>query len=479
MADTSKRSDAGNEPASRALASHISKAASEPVSESEAEEAKRALLDCLSACLLGSKEPSYDDYAAVLLGAEAERDEATVISREPKRTNARAAAEMNAATSHKVELAPAVSRAVLHLNGIVFAALATAERLGRSGEELLRAVVLGSEVAIRVGRAVNTDPDYDYETLGDNPLAFRRGWWTPAVLTSIGAAAASGVLLRLSADAMHDGLGLGLASAPTVPTDLVLEGATGRGLPMAMATSAGIMAAELARRGVVGLRDPGTSWARLIGSVFDLAKLTSGLPDSHEFRYLLYKPFATVGPVFAPIEAALAIADEEPVDPAAVGEVVIHCYGRTQAFFRGELPQSAEAARADLAYCVAHALVRRDRGAFLEDAFRPEEFRDTTITGVANKVTTVFTEAYEAEYPLRSAKCRIEVHFRDGRSRQAERDREVLAEYHRPSRSDIESKFLRASDGCIGKERAAAFVEGVWSLEAFDDVRYLLATLSA
>jgi 2-methylcitrate dehydratase PrpD len=343
---------------------------------------------------------------------------------------------------------------------------------------MIRSIVLGSEVAIRFGRAINTDPAYDYETMGDNPLAFRRGWWTPALLTAVGAAAASGVLLRLPAAAMNAALGLGLASAPTVPTDLVVEGASGRGLPMAVATRAGMTAADLAERGVAGLEDAGRSWARLIGPTYDVSQLTAGLPVEHEFHYLLYKPFAAVGPVFAPIEAALAISEDEDVAPSDIEAVAVHCYGRTKTFYRGEPPSSAEAARADLAYCVAHALVRHDRGAFLEDAFLPQAYEDVTIREIASKVIPTFTAAYEAEYPLHSAKCRVVVTLRDGTMREAERDREVLPEYHNPSRSESEGKFLRAATGCISAERAARFVAMVWNVEEIDDVRKLFLTLA-
>ncbi|MBI4787034.1 MAG: MmgE/PrpD family protein [Chloroflexi bacterium] len=75
-------------------------------------------------------------------------------------------------------------------------ALAIAERIGASGEQLLLAVAAGLETTVRVG-------------LGLHYSAFRaRGWHSPGVIGPFGGAAAVGKLVGLNADQLRHALGL-------------------------------------------------------------------------------------------------------------------------------------------------------------------------------------------------------------------------------------------------------------------------------
>ena len=104
---------------------------------------------------------------------------------------------------HGLELTDAAPRGTCHPgNEVVPPALAYAEKLNRSGAEVLAAVVAGYEMEIRFGRSVF-------------PSAFYRGWWTPGLFGTMGSAAAAACAMGLSAEQTDNAIGIALNLAPT------------------------------------------------------------------------------------------------------------------------------------------------------------------------------------------------------------------------------------------------------------------------
>jgi 2-methylcitrate dehydratase PrpD len=127
---------------------------------------------------------------------------------------------------------------------VIPAALAVAESVHATGEELLTAIGAGLEVACRIARSL------------DNVEFRRRGWHAPGVLGPIGAAAAAAKLLGLDATGVRRALALAFsqssgtfASWPT--TAVKFHQARGGG--------SGIIAAFLAREGLEAATEPLTA----------------------------------------------------------------------------------------------------------------------------------------------------------------------------------------------------------------------------
>ena len=151
-----------------------------------------------------------------------------------------AAAFANGAIAHITETDDVHRGAVLHpAVAVIPAALATAERLGATGLDLLIAVVLGYEVAIRVGESVGTS-HYFY-------------WHNTSTCGVFGAAAAAGWLLGLSEQQM--GWALGNAGSLSAGLwEFNSDGAMAKHLHAGHAASSGVLAAELAARDFTGTR---------------------------------------------------------------------------------------------------------------------------------------------------------------------------------------------------------------------------------
>src|SRR5438067_4057504 len=147
------------------------------------------------------------------------------------------------------------------------AALAAAEVHGASGRELLRAIVFGYEVFVRIGAHLN-------------PAHLRRGYHTTATVAPF-AAAASGLLMGLDAERLTRALGLaGLQGAGLM--EVFHDGAMAKPFQTGRASAAGLLAAELAARGAEGPRtilEGGQGFLGAMSGDRDASTLVVGLGD--------------------------------------------------------------------------------------------------------------------------------------------------------------------------------------------------------
>jgi 2-methylcitrate dehydratase PrpD len=153
---------------------------------------------------------------------------------------------------------------------VVCAAFAIGDSVDAPGATVLDAIVAGSEIAVRVERA-----------LGPGHVA--RGWDTRGTCGRLGAAIAVARILGLQRDAMRDAFGIaataasGLAEARgTMTAAFIVAAAAADGIEAALLARAEFTGAPLALEGRRGL-------AALMTSTFDPGLLVRGLGE--EFAY--------------------------------------------------------------------------------------------------------------------------------------------------------------------------------------------------
>jgi 2-methylcitrate dehydratase PrpD len=436
------------------------------------------LLDAFGVMLLGSRQPSYAATAAAFgpLGLLAPGP-ATVFRAQPASAGAYAAAALNATAMHVSEMGEGVSRAVVHAsNAVVPAAVAVAQRDGCDGATVLRALALGMETVIRFGLLLNRPAGATAE--GDAAVAYKAGWWTPSTLSGIGAATAVGVLRGMPAPRLVDAWTIALNCAPATTVPFVLSGAGGKGVSMGAGCAGGLMAADLAAGGVTGDGDV-ASWAALVSPAPNLDRLSDALGTTWELDFPLYKYIATVGPLHAGIECALAIARRRRIDPAEVESVDVYAYPRTVQFLGVARPQNEEAAKTSLKHVIAVALATADEGAFVSRAYGPQLRGDPVIGALADKVVAHVDPEFDREYPMRSARNRVVVRLAGGEELREEVDRDAIPRYHRPARADLDAKFARIVAGDPDDPRCSTVADTVWAVDGqpFDRVADAVRTL--
>lgn len=197
--------------------------------------AKRCVVDTLGVSLAGSRE-----HIAHLAREHVQVDHGCgpcTLLRAAEQRSATGAAMANAVAAHALDFGDTSYAGIVHGSALVWpSVLAAAEREDISGSELLAAFICGVEVEYTLVLALT------------NAL-YWRGWWSTAVLGTIGAAAGAARALRLdSAATAH---ALRLAACHAFGLRAVLD-TTAKPYLCGRAAQSGVDAALCARAGVVG-----------------------------------------------------------------------------------------------------------------------------------------------------------------------------------------------------------------------------------
>lgn len=421
---------------------------------------KLCFLDWLGSAIAGSDKPptaAMVEVARALGG----NPEATLIPGWSP-TSAFWAALVNGASSHVVEMDDLHKPSILHPAApVIPAALALAEREGSGGDELIAAIVVGYEVAIRAG-----------ECVGPSHYAF---WHSTGTCGTFGAAAAAGRLLGLDRDQLVWALGSAGTQAAGL-WEFLVDGAMSKQLHPAKAAADGMLAALLAQRGFTAARrifEGEKGFCRAMSQAGELGRLTDGLGDgSYRISGTSFKAHAACYHIHSAIDAALKIRAEHGGAPDEIARVGVRLYSAAMDLLEKVDPQNPYAAKFNVPFCVATALLR---GAVGLDAFTEERLADAAIRGVMERVELARDPALDEGYPERWPAV-VEVETSGGPRHQARVDyprgdprnpltaTQVVEKFHDLTRVHLPEVRRRALvDGCLALEKvesmAAFFIE--------------------
>jgi 2-methylcitrate dehydratase PrpD len=222
---------------------------------------------------------------------------ATIFGRQ-ERAEAAWAALANGIAAHGLEMDDVENRSSLHPGVVVFpAALALAEQIGSSPADFYPAVIVGYEVTLLVGAALNPASSYE------------RGFHPTAVCGTLGAAAASARLLQLSPEQTN--MALGIAGSMAAGSMAYLhDGSWTKRLHPGWACHAGIMAARLAAAGFVGpasiLESP-YGFLHAYSSASNMSHLERQENDEFAIMQVSIKPYACCRYMHGPIDCLFEI----------------------------------------------------------------------------------------------------------------------------------------------------------------------------
>lgn len=417
--------------------------------------AERAVLDWLGSAIRGGE--AFPVCAALAVARQAMPGQEATVLATGERLSALGAAFANGAASHVLELDDLHQASTFHPAApIIPAAVAAAERADASGQVLLRAVVAGYEVGIRLAEAVN-------------PSHYR--YWHPTATCGVfGAAAAAGTVLGLSCPELVDALG----SAGTMASGLwqfLHDGAMSKPLHAGKAAHDGLLSAELARAGLTGARaileGPRGFFAATAGEV-DPSRITHGLGNRFKILENGYKRHACCGHTHTAIDAALHL--RERIAGRVIQRVEVETYQVALDITDNSTPETEHAAKFSIQHAVAVALL--DGVAGLEQ-FRPARLADPELAALRARVLVravpEFTVAYPQAWP-----ARVRVWLADGKTMEetVAVPRGMLG--NPMSDEELQEKFLGLVTPVLGSERAALLVQMVARLGDGLPVRELL-----
>jgi 2-methylcitrate dehydratase PrpD len=260
--------------------------------------------------------------------------------------------------------------------GIVPLALALGEREGTPGTDLLAAIAIGYEIAVRVS-ASRDIPALDTSASGR--------WMAYAC------AATAARLLRLDEDKTCHALSIAGALGPNLLANgwSKEKGNTIKeGIPFAAVT--GLMAAEMAAEGATGPRD-----ALDNPKLFDRDVILPREPIEWQITRNYFKFYSACRHIHPAIDMALALRDEG-LQPGEITAIEIATYRRGLSLNNYPAPPNAISAQYSFPYCVALALIAgREAVAVIDDTF----LRDEAVVSLARLVTLSQDPGLEAAFP--------------------------------------------------------------------------------
>ena len=409
--------------------------------------AKRAVIDWYAALLPGAVVPPAT-LLALALADELDRGESRLAL--GRRATVRAAALINGAAAHTVEVDDIFRDGIYHPGApTIAAALALAQARAASGEAFLRAVIVGYEISTRIAAAMGR--------------AHYRYWHNTGTIGCFGACAAAAELVGL--DQMR--FAHALATVATFSAGLQQAfrmDSMSKPMHAGRAAEAGVTAALVAAEGVTGSLDvlEGESgYGRAMGDAPDWERALATLGEDFHITRMTFKNHACCGHVFAAIDGALALQQQMRVLAPDIGRVSIGTYKAALDVARHEAPRTAAEARFSLKYAVASALVH---GSVRLAAFEPSRLEDPVTRELMRRIDLTVDPELDAAFPVqRAARIAIEAH--DGRR----------GEYLQPTRkgdpeaplsdAELEQKYLELASPVLGEERARALLERLWRLE--------------
>jgi len=384
------------------------------------------------------------------------------------RTSATQAALANSTAAHAFECDDMHKASLFHPSSIgVPVALACAESEGgRTGRDVITALVAGYEVGPRVGMA---------GTMG----LFFRGWHPQGTSGTFTAGATAARMLELNADQTQDAIGIAGTQAAGLMS--AQEGAMVKRMHSGRAAQSGVLGGLLARKGFTGIKEiieaDFGGFLSTLSAKHDPAKLTQGLGTEWETLIIGFKPFSTVASIQAALDAlrqimqknGLKADDLESIEARVATMCHVHAAWEYKA-------QGVTAAQMNIFFGLAAIAV--DGEAFIHQ-YREDRLSDPRLLDVIRRTTCVIDPEIDAMGPLFRHSARIVVKTRDGRSFTLEMLHRLGSPENPLTAQQVYDKFRLLAGYSLPADKVEAAIAMVQDLDKLDDVTRLTAILAA
>jgi len=443
-----------SECSTEALARFVAASRWEDAAASARHAVVRALLNFLGTALGGSQDEAIARATAVLAPLSG-RPNAGVIGRR-ERLDSLNAAFLNAASGNVFDYDDTHYPTVIHpTSPVAPPLLALAETRPIPGKDLLHALLLGIEVACRLGNAVT-------------PGHYVRGWHITSTCGAVGAAAASARLLGLDSERTVWALSHGANQACGLVENL---GAMAKSVSVGNAARNGLFSALLAAEGFTastkGLEGP-RGFIAVLGVEPDRPALLAGLGERWEAERNMLKPYPS-GVVLHPvIDACLELHGR----CADLIDRVVEIRVRGNPLLRQRAdrprPQGGREAAVSAQHSVAVCLL--DGAAGLAQ-YTDSRVNDPFVHRLAAKVRV----EEDAAIPIDAA--RVHIAFDDSPEQTCEVDHATGSLARPLSDSQLESKVRELARWRGWQGSVERLLETVWQLERAPDSGVIMRLL--
>lgn len=436
-------------PITRRLAEFVAGHPSRGWNDAVEREAVRTFLNW-AGCAVGAARHEAVEAGLAAIRMLEPAPQATVFGR-PERVDMAGAALLNGISSHTFDFDDTHLKTIIHPAGpVASAAFALAEHQGASGRALLDALVLGIDVACRMGNLMYPD-HYD------------RGWHITGSTGTLGAAAACARLLGLDAD--RTAMALGIAASQ--PVGLREQfGTMTKPFHPGGAARAGLLSALLARHGFTAsprALEAARGYAQVLSTKCSWNEATDELGERFEISFNTYKPFACGIVIHPSIDACVQLR-ERGVKPEDVERIELRVHSLVLELTGKKEPADGLQGKFSVYHGCAAGLIFGRAG---EHEYADEVVTRDDVVALRRKVVATVDDRID------EAAADVTAVLRDGRRVQVFVEHAIGSLQRPMSDAALDAKFADQAAPVLGSEASAVLIAGCRALGTMADVREL------
>lgn len=418
------------------VVNHPSKGWSEAIEH----EAHRTWLNWVG-CAVGAATHACVEAALAASKVLEPAPQATILGRR-ERLDIASAALINGISSHTFDFDDTHLKTIIHPAGPVASAiLALSEKLGSTGREMIDALVIGIDVACRIGNMIY-------------PNHYDRGWHITGSTGMFGAAAACARLLKLNETQTQMALGI----AASQPIGLREQfGSMTKPFHPGGAARAGLMSALLAANGFTASAraiEAPRGFAQVISDKCDWNEITDQLGSRFEIGFNTYKPFACGIVVHPAIDAATRLR-AQGVRAEDVERIELRVHSLVLELTGKKTPQDGLQAKFSVYHGVACGLLFGRAG---EHEYADEVVTNREVVALRDKVLATRDDS------IGEAQADLVAVMKDG-SRKHVFVEHAIGSLHNPlTDAMLEAKFTDLAGPILGAEATRRLMDACWTL---------------
>lgn len=422
-------------PVTATLADFVVGARFEDLPTAVRREAARTLVNWVGGCVGGASHEALGTIWRAV-GPFAGPAEATVLG-DARKTDPLTAALLNGASGAVLDFDDTHLRTVIHpASPIAPAVLALSQHMPVTGAAFLHALVIGIEVACKIGNGIS--PDH-----------YRHGWHITGTCGVIGAAAACSKLLGLDGQKTR----WALSAAATQAAGLrEMFGGMARILHAGRAAQNGLSAALFAREGLVS-SDAGieaeAGFAKVLSRRHDWDQMTDGLGERWETLENTYKPFATGIVAHPAIDGCIRLRRAHGLAADEIARIEVAVNPIALMLTDNPAPTTALEARLSIQHVCATGIVHGAAGV--------AELTDETVARPETVALRGLVEA-SPDDGLERDQARVRIETRDGRVFETFVEHAYGSLENPMTDPDLDDKVRTLSEPVLGADRTERLI---------------------
>ena len=420
--------------------------------------AKKVVMDTLGVILAGSQDHPLNQLAEYLIPSINQQQVSTRLGH-PERLAPMNAALLNGAAGSSREFEEGHSKALGHpAIQIIPAALAQAEATGQGGKKFLEGVILGYEVAARVGSSA--------------PL--RSGFHPSGTWGTVGAAISIAKFSDLKSSEIFDIVSIASSLVIAGSVKNSLEGKNISQMYAAFSNYFGILSYYLLRCGFSS--SPETFWMtfeKLVSDGVKWERMGKELGKQYLIETNYFKMYPTCRFTHPAIDAFHLATQNRSINIEQVDRIDVYTF-KWALEMSNSNPENIHAMRFSIPHLLSLYLVS---GSLTFNTIEEAERYQSQINTIANKIFVHEDECFNRTLPHRRG-ARIEITLRNGERLQGIVDDCKGGGSDPYSTSQLQSKFIELSTPIIGNKRAYRALSFLENLESLNQMSVLTDLLS-